>query len=183
MPTEERESSLDWEDDPGTLSIHSKARSSSARVSRVSFASGTALPPEARLAVSVPAFALDKGRQCVFYCVQVSFGGRLLQLKRRYSDFHKVRREPAHPFTVAVTVTVTVTAASAAAAITPTPSPNCLPIAPSQLRKMMVAEYLDKNFVTIVDAMPPMPGEDRVSLSRYLPPSIPPLISISPSFV
>jgi hypothetical protein len=32
---------------------------------------------------------------------------------------------------------------------------------------MMVAEYLDKNFVSIVDAMPLMPGkEDRITLSH-----------------
>ena len=85
--------------DPGSVeeecvlrSSVSKSRTgSSNRDNRVSFAEGTAPGPEANLAVSIPGYKIDREKRCVFYTVTVSFGGRLLSLKRRYSDFTALR--------------------------------------------------------------------------------------------
>jgi len=58
---------------------------------RVSWAAGTAPAPEASYAVSIPCWSINKDKKIVYYHIDVSYGGRLLQLKRRYSDFTKLQ--------------------------------------------------------------------------------------------
>jgi hypothetical protein len=81
-----------------SVSIRSRNSSSSSVDDRprVSFASGTAPPSLTVLAISIPSHEISTSKNCIYYRIDVMKGGRYWCLKRRYSEFVRLRRHLLH---------------------------------------------------------------------------------------